>query len=91
MDVFSNDAQNQKSKFVRLIKRARKALRIELLQFFTFEEIVKFALICRETYKFVDPNRGKIDTDKNMEIVNISSIGTPQLSLHFAWIMSVHK
>ena len=68
----------------------KKGLRIEILQFLTFEEIYNFGKLSRETYRFVDINRGKITTDTKLNIIyNESQINSlsdkPNLSLHLSW------
>jgi len=39
-------------------------LRIELLSFLSFEEIIKISLLSREMYRMLDPNRALITTDR---------------------------
>ena len=45
----------------------KDALRIELLAFFKFKELVKVALLSRELYMFVDPNRDNIEIIREIE------------------------
>lgn len=67
-------------------------LREEMLQFVTFQDMVKLALLSKELYTLIDPNRGIIDKtdDKlNMTMIkgkNIFEISEQKqmLSSHFA-------
>ena len=67
-------------------------LREEMLQFVTFQDMVKLALLSKELYTLIDPNRGIIDKtdDKlNMTMIkgkNIFEISEQKqmLSCHFA-------
>jgi len=45
----------------------KDALRIELLAFFKFKELVKISLLSKEMYTFVDPNRDKIELIQEIE------------------------
>jgi len=47
----------------------KDAIRIELFQFLHFQDIVKVSLLCREMYRFVDPNRASIYTDQYLNVM----------------------
>ena len=49
---------------IKLFRRLKVVLRIELLSFLTFEQIAKTALLSREMYRLLDPNRIFITTNK---------------------------
>ena len=57
----------------------KSALRMELLSFFRFEELVKLSLISVKMYKFVDPNRGSQDIIQQINFL-VSQENDDQLS-----------
>jgi len=53
-----------------MIKRSKNSMRMNILQYFDLNELLKVAMICKEFYHLIDPNRGLILTDDNLNIIN---------------------
>ena len=42
--------------------------RVDMLQYICFKDLVKTALLCKEMYALIDPNRGTVNTDTMLTI-----------------------
>ena len=80
-NMFNREVALQtRSPLLRLTRKMMKsALRMELLSFFRFEELVKLSLISVKMYKFVDPNRGSQDIIQQINFL-VSQENDDQLS-----------
>ena len=54
----------------KLLRNKQRMLRAEVLHFLEYEEIVKFALLCRNSLVIADPNRYTVKTDNFLNITS---------------------